>query len=614
MVRGLKTNKEVVKTFKETLQSVADILGKPPQDVMRDEYIKTSINNKLPRLNKVQLNSIGGYKVAKDLFFPKKSKKKDIKGKEKDEQKAILNAFNTYVKENKRIPTGTEFTRYLGRSFKKYYGSTEEVYYNAIKVRPSINNHVFNETFFTDSYTDEVNNKIKEYKRYVITTAVSGKKVCDVFLDCLKTYANENNALILILPCEDTFNRKSVYKWELDNKLKEFCVVHKDTYLNSNIYVNDIRVSAKQIEPLTGLPRFSQRNGSTIVASPKQFLEYVPTSNTSLPNALMTTGAITENNYNTDYYMSKRISKIAEHDHVIGAVVIEIQDDKVFHFRQLQLGNSNTVMDLNKEYRANGEINEVTGTVAVFGDTHCGKDCPDVTNKLKEITDHVNIKDILLHDLFNGESISHHISSYPTHRAKTYMEGKGSLEKECAYVAKYLENLGSWIDGDIVVVRSNHDEHLDRYLLEGRFVGDPVNMYFSLDLCKALMEGKNPLQYALEEKIGLSDDVSIKWLERDEDYRVYGTQCANHGDKGPNGARGSKRNLEKCYDKVTAAHLHSPCIFREVYITGVTSSLDHGYNIGPSSWVHSICLSYPNGARSLVSIVQDKKGEYSWKA
>ena len=100
--------------------------------------------------------------------------------------------------------------------------------------------------------------------------------------------------MILILPCEDAANRNSVYKWELSPSLKK-CgyVVYRDLYINDNVYISDIKVSAKQIDPLTGLDIFAQSKGTMILASAKQNLKFVPNSNIKLPRALMTTGAVT---------------------------------------------------------------------------------------------------------------------------------------------------------------------------------------------------------------------------------------------------------------------------------------------------------------------------------
>jgi hypothetical protein len=134
-----------------------------------------------------------------------------------------------------------------------------------------------------------------------------------------------------------------------------------------------------------------------------------------------------------------------------------------------------------------------------------------------------------------------------------------------------------------------------------------------LDLAKALIEGKDPLKYMITEKIGLSSSISVRWLGSNEDYKRYGVQLSNHGHLGPNGSKGSAKSIEKCYEKSFIAHSHSPCIFRGVFQVGTLSKLRLAYNQGPSSWVQGVGLLYSNGARTLLNVVEDKKGNYSWR-
>lgn len=149
----------------------------------------------------------------------------------------------------------------------------------------------------------------------------------------LKFYCKENNAKLLILASSDP---AAVGGFELDGVLAGESLVLSDLELNSNVFISTFKTSAKQINPLTGLRRLGQREKSMIVASPKQFLEYVPIANDKMSHALMTTGAITRPQYMSERYMSQRTAYIAELDHKMGAIIIEIEDDKLFHFRQIQ--------------------------------------------------------------------------------------------------------------------------------------------------------------------------------------------------------------------------------------------------------------------------------------
>ena len=116
----------------------------------------------------------------------------------------------------------------------------------------------------------------------------------------------------------------------------------------------------------------TQRNASIVVASPKVFLRYIPNMHYDVPLAMMTTGAITENNYDNDKYMSKRTSVLAENDHAYGAVIVEVEDEKIFHFRHVQASKYNSITDMGIDYMPDGSQFVVSGSTLVIGDTHTG--------------------------------------------------------------------------------------------------------------------------------------------------------------------------------------------------------------------------------------------------
>ena len=82
-----------------------------------------------------------------------------------------------------------------------------------------------------------------------------------------------------------------------------------------------------------------------------------------IPPALMTTGAVTINDYDNERYMSKRTSALAENDHGYEVVIVEVEDDRIFHFRHVQASEEGTLTDLGVEYRPDGTINKMKDTV-----------------------------------------------------------------------------------------------------------------------------------------------------------------------------------------------------------------------------------------------------------
>jgi len=86
---------------------------------------------------------------------------------------------------------------------------------------------------------------------------------------------------------------------------------------------------------------------------------------------------------------------------------------------------------------------------------------------------------------------------------------------------------------------------------------------------------------------------------------VNGTECFLHGDKGSGGSQGSAINIEKSYGSAFLGHSHTPRIIRDTFSMGCLCELKLDYNIGSaSSWLHCNGIIYPNGAKTLVIIIE----------
>lgn len=609
-----KISKEELKILKErfinTVNKVADILNKHPRSVSRNEYIRISVDTDIEnRLNKEDLSLLGGYSLAIEFNF-KKTKEEVIE----ERIFTLKNHYVNYIESYGITPTLKVIKDwgFTSSEVQNYFGSMLNLYKECHKEYPEIFNNLINDTIFTQEYQNQLKNDIKKFKRFVVTTAVSGKEVDDKALEAVKNYCKVNKAMLLVLPCEDVASRQSIFKYELDSRLKGSGFVSSDLFLNDNIHLSSIMVSAKQINPLTGLERLAQAKGSAVLASPKQFLKFVSTSNTKLPHALMTTGAITVSDYSTDKFMSKRTSYIAEFDHVLGAIVIEIQDNKIYHFRQIQFDNKGYFYDLGKKYNYNGKVETVKETVCVFGDTHVGSHDLEVDKGLKEIVKEVKAKEIIVHDLFDNRFNNHHDINKPVSRANMARKGLTKLMEEGIITANWINEWSTKVD-KISIVKSNHDEALDRYINEGRWLNDELNLYDALPLVRAKMDGIDPLKYLIETMVGLKYPNKINWLKRDEDYYVYGITNDAHGDKGQNGSKGGLLNLEKSYFKATIGHSHSAGILRNIYQVGTSTKFKLSYNVGPSSWTQTMCIQYPNGSRQLINLIKNNKNICTYK-
>lgn len=485
---------------------------------------------------------------------------------------------------------------------------------NPIKAEKVLEKWNEEKTIYTQEYRDALEDEIKKYKKFVITTAVMGKGVNLKFVKSLRNYAKRNKALLLVLPCEDVASRgKKAKSIELSPELSDFRVVFKDTYLNSNLCLCAIKVSAKQINPLTGLDRMAvMRDASLIVASPKVFLKYVPNMHYEVPPAIMTTGAVTENNYDTDKYMSKRTSMLAENDHAYGAVIVEIENDRIFHFRHVRASHYGSVTDLGIDYLPDGDIKKMEDSFMVIGDSHTGYHDVDLYNSEMQLAKDVGVTNVALHDVFNAASISHHDIGKGITKAIKAREQRLSLEEECKLVKDYIKSMED-LGLNVVIVDSNHDKHLLKYLENGRYIDDPVNYEFSLKLALAAVEGNDPLKYAIEKLLKYKSE-RVYWLPVDASCKAYGVEIGIHGHRGANGSKGSLSIFEKGIGNCVTAHTHTAAILREACSVGTSSLMDMKYNQGLSNWTRTCCLIYSNGTKQLVNFISVAPDKFSCRA
>lgn len=464
------------------------------------------------------------------------------------------------------------------------------------------------EDYLSDKNLDKLNKRIKKHKRFVITTAVSGQQAHDGFLQSIRQYCKHNKAKLLILPSHDpAHNLDNEIDWHFDPTILEDDLVFEETSLNSNFFISGIRVTAKQINPITGLNELSQTKGSFISASPKQFLEFDAVSAKKFPHARMTSGACTLPNYASTRGNSQRSSYIANFQHVIGAVIVEIVDDDIYHFRQVQAADDGSFCDLGIEYgpKKGRKLRGDDAPVLVMGDYHAGEHDESAVGAWTEIINELGIQEVVFHDMFNAVSVNHHEELNIMVRAERAEKGLNSLAIELGLTADEFDrilSLKSVKKG--VVVKSNHDDMLDRWLQAGKFAKDPLNFKLGSYLAGKLTGSEDDfLREALLTVKKPKTFDKITWLTVDEDYVVGGIHLGAHGDKAANGARGSIKGLAKSYPKCVIGHSHTPGIFKGAFQVGTTSLLRLGYNKGPSSWVHCSCLVYRNGQRQLINSI-----------
>ena len=518
---------------------------------------------------------------------PKPQKEQETKKTDEDYKLETINAFYNYVKENNSVPQFKVLNSMLGYKCQKYFTNEKDLYYATACVY-DIKEYLLNELDFSQEYSDKTKEIIKKYRRFLVTTAVSGKRVNQLLLKSMLNYCERNDAIILVLPSQDVFNRKSEFEFELAPELRNdrIRVIYEDLYLNSNVMLSDIKISSKAVNPLANLQHLC-KYATTIVGSVKGDLEYVPNSPDRIPNAIMCSRCITIPDFSGDAYMSQRLNKLGEEDFVSGAVLVELEDEFLFHFRQITMDKDGGFIDLGERYTPDGDRYFIYDSVIVYGDIHSSDIDINVFECEKEISKQVGANTAIIHDLISCNTISHHNDGKLVTQARIWQETGANLENEINEAANVLNEISETVD-KVYIVDSNHHDHVAKFVENVRWVLDKINVRYVADAFIAMLDGEDiPLRFLLNNKSKLSNEAKskIKWLEKDESLEIYSTSLANHGHLGANGSRGNTlQAYRRAFISSISAHTHVGRIFKSSMSVGISCKKFLKYNRGLSSW------------------------------
>lgn len=560
-------------------------------------------------------NTFRRYKHEYDL----KSLKSTVEVKADIMKERILTDFLSLVSARQYVPVLSEFLQHSSfhrESIVRYFGSIDGLIDAARQKDPKVFKNIVDESSFTDAAFKELRNNISDHRRFFITTAVTG---CDVHEDgmaAIKNYCKRNKAMMLVLPCSDPARQKDhKNKWTLSPEIPKESVVFKDVALNDNIVLSTIKMSAKQLQPLTGIKRLSQKKGSTVVASPKQFLEFVANSNNNqeIPRALMSTGAITKANYQTEMYMSERTAELAELDHTLGGIIVEVKNGKIFFFRHVQINaKTGAFTDIDRKYNADGTVEKVTADLVQTGDWHVLSTDTATRKIAKEMVETVRPKYLTFEDFFDGITINPHERHNLISLSKKAKKGLLALDHELEACRKEIDEVCQWPAENVVFKYGNHEDFLKRWLADGAFMEEPMNKIIGMKLTIALEELEiMPFEFAMREMYGLEQPDKVKFLSINDSFKVNGIENGAHGHMGKGGRRNpGMAEIEECYGAANVGHNHSAAIFRSVFRVGTGTKLQLSYNDGPSAWTQTHLIQHADGSRQLITNIN---GEWRLK-
>lgn len=454
-------------------------------------------------------------------------------------------------------------------------------------------------------------------RRYAITAAQNATPINKAFFAALTAWVKANGAELLVVP----------YRYKNPTSIWTANAEHDDWWaeglapylLDQRVNLNrhlallaDIKTQPTAVSPLTGYETISGAR-SAILGHPQIALTTVPTPQSSLPKLLVTTGAVTVPNY-----VDSKAGKKAEHHHSFGATVVELSGE-TFHIRQINAIHDGSFIDLDRKYSADGVTKAPRAKALVMGDTHqefMDPEVEDATFGKGGIVSTLEPEYLVWHDLHDFYARNHH------HRGEVFINfakhhsGHDNVQEALKGTYAFVDRVTP-PDATNIIVPSNHPDALARWVKETDPRSDPENAMFWAETFHAMCAGSkwteagaatiDPFAYWGKKWLKRADRT--KFLARDETFLIAGIQIDLHGDKGANGAKASPNGLARLGAKTVTGHRHSPFIRMGAYGVGTNSRLRLGYNAGPSSWLHTDCVIYANGKRTLLHIINGQ-----WRA
>jgi len=444
-------------------------------------------------------------------------------------------------------------------------------------------------------------------KRFIVTWAQNATSIHHEFFHLIEHYAKDIDAAVHVIAGR---YRNPTSLWSQNSESDEWWADEVLPYLDAARHpvhkycqvLSDVKISPTAVNPMSGLNGLTGQQ-SCILGHPRVQMESLPSLKGDFPKLMLTTGACTLKNY-TDSKSGKK----GEFHHTLGFAIVEIKDDETFFVRQVTADDDGSFIDFNRKLYIDedGEAQvEIVKEVeaAIMGDLHLGKHDPEVLKATQKLFKKLSPKRTFIHDIFDGESISHHEEKNPILQYQKEVENRNSLKKEIDYMVDWAKD---WKKYNLIVVRSNHDDFVDRWIINSDWKRNVKNSMEYMEYAQVLLQGekRGVIPYVLEKNFG----EDILCLGRDESYKVGPWELGYHGDQGSNGSRGSLEQFRKLNSKVVVGHYHTPGRKDGALAVGTTTFLRIGYNQGASGWLNSHVLIHENMKAQHIHIIN---GEFT---
>lgn len=460
---------------------------------------------------------------------------------------------------------------------------------------------------------------------FILTSAQDESQVHEDFWKCLLVYCDWLETCEIIVS-GFTYNKKL---FENHDKRSEKVGFHPliDSYITHERiqvgheleFCGEMNTLPTAVTPLSGFSSYT-RGRWGVFPHPKVQLESIATMKNDRAKQLMTTGAVTLPNY-----VRKKAGIKAMFHHQIGAVLVEMRPDGTTYCRHLLATDMDdgSFYDLDRKVTNEGVTENHRVEAISYGDIHHEKLDPKLAlatwgydvkqQKLADYSIPQPLRDSLLphyefyHDLSDFSPRNHHNIKDHHFRFNAHVRGgqNNNVEGALEGCAKFLRAVNR-DDIQSIVIESNHDQALLKWLKTADYREDPENAIFFLScqlwFYEQMLNGSGDYDIFRHVLQSLDAPKSVEFINEDQSFIICGDiECGMHGHLGPNGSRGSPLAFSRAGMKSNTGHSHSPAIRDGAYVGGVSATLDMGYNKGPSSWSQSHIITYPNGKRTIIT-------------
>lgn len=459
----------------------------------------------------------------------------------------------------------------------------------------------------------------KKTKRAIVVSAQNATPVHKEFWAVLEYIATATGAEILVIPLR---YKNATSLWTASQRNAEWYDAAVRPYLwnvrenfNSNaMVIGDLKTQPTNTNPLMGAETLS-RASSAIVGHTRATSGSVATPQSKMAKWLTTSGACTEANYS-----DTRIGALAKFHHSLSAIMVELKGEQFFMRRLNYTERTKRVIDNGVAYYADRHETAPPSLALVMGDTHVRFVDPQVvkaTFGAGGIVERTRPQHLAWHDLLDSHTVNPHHAKNPFAAIAKYYAGRSVVNDETTEACEFLHEqtqraikLTKFKDLLSTVVPSNHDDMLARWIMseDWKKIG-AENRIFYLETALGMARGTTLNEFGISVPdpfvaiLEAANIPNVRALHAGDEFILADVALHLHGDDGPNGARGSRKNLRRIAVKSIIGHSHQPGEDEGCVQTGTSTRLTAEYTGPVGAWLNTHCDLNADGKRQLVTIV-----------